>query len=167
MRKKLFCIFLPMMWNWSCRKPKHRAGGTGAAGRRSQAPAEPHLWHCFEEKMLSLLFSPPFTEAKPADSQRRRVSLPPIDFIWNNNCVSLLGPGGHLLCQATKLTLGTWLHILSLVSLQLKISGHNSSVSSFLSYNSCKINLGINHLSLTITETLISPLWTFIPAPRC
>lgn len=53
---------------------------------------------------------------------------------------------------------------LSLVSLQMKISGHNSLVSSFLSHNWCKINLGINHPIFTVRETIINLHWIFVPS---
>lgn len=95
LQRKLFPTFLQMMWSWSCTKPRHRAGDTGAAGRRSQAPAEQFLWHCFEENMLSHLFSPPSAKTKWFRFLRHQGSLAPTDFSWNNICVSLLEPWFH------------------------------------------------------------------------
>lgn len=152
--KSFFCTFHQMMLNWICTKPRLRDGGTGAAGRKSPTPAEQHWWCCFEEKIFSPLFSPPFTKAKWLDFQRCWACLPPTDFSWNENCVPFLGPVGW---QATKLISGTWLHTLYFIYLLLKLAGYNSLVCW------CGIILGINHPSLTMRETIISPLGIFVP----
>lgn len=151
MHKKFSRTFLEMMWNWSCTKPKHRAGGTGAAGRRSQAPAEQHLWYRFEEKMLSHSFSPPFTEGKWLYFQRCWAPWIPLTSAGTTTVSHLWGQGITSPSYKTNFRHLT-AQIFSLVSLQLTISDHNSLMSSFLSHNWCKINLSINHLNHTIRD---------------
>lgn len=97
------------------------------------------------------------------DFQRRQASLAPTDFNWNDNFVSLHGQGVTSPSYKTNFRHLTTQTLFS-VSLQMKTSGHNSLESSFLSHKACKINLGTNHPSLTITEPNINPLWTFAPS---